>query len=204
MKEKLNSLVMEYKHTRCNLVFEEIYRLTISKFKATFKEIARSLRSNVPEVSALYEDVLMRCIETYSGEHDFENYFMFSVKNKRANLYRDRKTRREREVMECELEKHDGEGAATLEIISMETPEKLQFKKKRADQRQLISSLLEKSDGSTKAIVETFLVSERPTPTAIGKALGIHHMTVIRKLEKLAGNFDSKQFGDYRDYLFAN
>ncbi|MFC7799203.1 hypothetical protein ACFTRE_14570 [Bacillus subtilis] len=204
MKEKLNNLVMEYKLTQCNLVFEEIYELTISKLKATFKEIARSLKSNVPEVNALYEDVLMRCIDTYSGEHDFENYFMFSVKNKRANLYRDRKTRREREVMECELKKQDDEGAATLEVISMETPEKLQFKKKRADQRQLISSLLEKSDESTKAIVETFLVSERPTPTAIGKMLGIHHMTVIRKLEKLAGNFDSKQFGDYRDYLVAN
>lgn len=195
---------MEYRLTQCNLVFEEIYELTISKLKATFKEIARSLKSNVPEVNALYEDVLMRCIDTYSGEHDFENYYMLSVKNKRANLYRDRKTRRQREVAECELKKTDDEGAATLEVISMETPENLQFKKKRADQRQLISSLLEKSDESTKAIVETFLVSERPTPTAIGKMLGVHHMTVIRKLEKLAGNFDSKQFGDYRDYLFAN
>ncbi|OCI06325.1 hypothetical protein BBP22_21610 [Bacillus paralicheniformis] len=63
--------------------------------------------------------------------------------------------------------------------------------------------MVEKSDETTKVIVETFLACERPTPTAIGKKLGVHHMTVIRKLEKLAGYFDTQQFGDYRDYLFA-
>ncbi|MCP6682945.1 hypothetical protein [Bacillus nakamurai] len=204
MKEQLNSLVLKYQQTNDEKVFKEIYKLSVAKFHPTFNAIAKSLRASVDEVFALYEDVLLRCIPTYTGEGNFENYFMFSVKNKRANLYRDRKLRTQKEVLECCLPKDDDTSAATLEIISEETPEDTLVRKKRADQRQLIRSLLDQTDETTINIVEAFLSCERPTPTAIGKTLGIHHMTVIRKLEKLARNFDSKQFGDFRDYLIAN
>ncbi|MGN9867366.1 hypothetical protein [Bacillus swezeyi] len=203
MKEKLNNLVLDYQRSRSNGDFAEIYEMTITPMRSTYKEVARSLRASVPEVVALYEDVLMNCIASYSGEHDFENYFKFSLKNKRANLYRDKKKRMQNEVLECGFTSSDDEGAATLRVIEEDTPEILFFSKKRADQRQLIDYLVEKSDETTKTIVETFLTCERPTPTAIGKKLGVHHMTVIRKLEKLAGYFDTKQFGDHRDYLFA-
>ncbi|QHZ45859.1 sigma-70 family RNA polymerase sigma factor [Bacillus sp. NSP9.1] len=205
MKEKLNNLVLNYQQSRSNTSFDEIYEMTITPMRDAFKGVARSLRSSVPEVVALYEDVLMNCIDSYSGEHDFENYFKYSLKNKRANLYRDKKKRLQREVLECVLSSSDDgdEGAATLIVTEEDTPETLLLSKKRADQRQLIDYLVEKSDETTKTIVETFLECERPTPTAIGKKLGVHHMTVIRKLEKLAGYFDSKQFGDHRDYLFA-
>ncbi|WP_226568195.1 hypothetical protein [Bacillus stratosphericus] len=202
MKEKLNNLVLNYQKSRSNNSFAEIYEMTITPMRITFKEVARSLRSSVPEVVALYEDVLMGCISSYSGEYDFENYFKYSLKNKRANLYRDKKKRSQWEVLECGLSSSD-ESAATLEIADEETPETIYFTKKRADQCQLIDSLLEKADETTRQIVETFLGCERPTPTAIGKKLGVHHMTVIRKLEKLAGYFDTKQFGDHRDYLFT-
>ncbi|MCY8047607.1 hypothetical protein [Bacillus haynesii] len=203
MKEKLNSMVLNYQKTRSNTSFTEIYDLTITPMRSTFEEVARSLRASVPEVLALYEDVLMNCVASYSGEHDFENYFKFSLKNKRANLYRNKKKRHQNEVLECGLSSNGDEGAATLRVVAEDTPENLFFRKKRADQRQLIDNLVEKSDETTKVIVETFLACERPTPTAIGKKLGVHHMTVIRKLEKLAGYFDTQQFGDYRDYLFA-
>ncbi|MCI4129422.1 hypothetical protein [Bacillus haynesii] len=203
MKEKLNNLVLSYQKDKSNDVFTEIYEMTISPMRSKFAEVARSLRASVPEVVALYEDVLLNCIGSYTGEHDFENYFKFSLRNKRANLYRDKKKRQQKEVLECGLSSNHNESAATLRIMDEGSPERLFFSKKRADQRQLIDHLVEKSDETTKMIVETFLACERPTPTAIGKKLGVHHMTVIRKLEKLAGYFDTKQFGEYRDYLFA-
>ncbi|MGQ0416339.1 sigma-70 family RNA polymerase sigma factor, partial [Bacillus sp. HC-TM] len=82
------------------------------------------------------------------------------------------------------------------------------IKKKEADQRELIDFLADPeqvNDETTTAIVESFLSSENktPTPTAIGKMLGLHHSTVIRKIERLAKRFDERQFGNYRDYLLA-
>ena len=74
---------------------------------------------------------------------------------------------------------------------------------KRADQRQLIDFLLSGADATTTAIVEAFLNEKKPTPTAIGKKLGLHHSTVLRKLTSLASKYDSKKFGDYRDFLVA-
>lgn len=56
-------------------------------------------------------------------------------------------------------------------------------------------------DPITTAIVKEFLEVDNPNPTAIGKKLGLHHFTVIRKLRKLADNYDEIQFGNYRRYL---
>ncbi|MGM0815346.1 MAG: sigma-70 family RNA polymerase sigma factor [Bacillota bacterium] len=202
LKEKLNSYVTEYKLTGCEYSFSKIYEILIERCSLKFNEIARSLRATAHEVRALYEDVLMKCIRDFNGSVDFENYYKFSIRNKRANMYRDRKTRLNYEVVNSFSK--DDESAATLEPVDEETPETIYFTKKRADQRQLIDSLLEKADETTRQIVETFLGCDRPNPTAIGKRLGLHHSTVIRKLEKLAGSFDTKQHGNYRDYLVVS
>ncbi|WP_162860212.1 sigma-70 family RNA polymerase sigma factor [Bacillus safensis] len=202
LKEKLNSYITEYKLTGCEYSFSRIYEILIERRSLKFNEIARSLRATAHEVRALYEDVLMKCIKDFNGKVDFENYYNFSIKNKRANMYRDRKTRLNYEVVNNFGK--DEESAATLEPVDEETPETIYFAKKRADQRQLIDSLLEKADETTRQIVETFLGCDRPNPTAIGKRLGLHHSTVIRKLEKLAGSFDTKQHGNYRDYLVVS
>ncbi|MGT4651518.1 sigma-70 family RNA polymerase sigma factor [Bacillus cereus] len=202
LKEKLNSYITEYKLTECEYSFSRIYEILIERRSLKFNGIARSLRATDHEVRALYEDVLMKCIKDFNGKVDFENYYNFSIKNKRANMYRDRKTRLNYEVVNSFGK--DEESAATLEIADEETPETIYFTKKRADQRQLIDSLLEKADETTRQIVETFLGCDRPNPTAIGKRLGLHHSTVIRKLEKLAGSFDTKQHGNYRDYLVVS
>lgn len=202
LKEKLNSYITEYKLTGCEYSFSKIYEILIERHSLKFNAIARSLRATAHEVRALYEDVLMKCIRDFNGKFDFENYYNFSIRNKRANMYRDRKTRLNYEVVNNFGK--DEESAATLEPVDEESPESIYFTKKRADQRQLIDSLLEKADETTRQIVETFLGCDRPNPTAIGKRLGLHHSTVIRKLEKLAGSFDTKQFGNYRDYLVVS
>jgi DNA-binding IclR family transcriptional regulator len=67
----------------------------------------------------------------------------------------------------------------------------------------LIDSLLNGADTTTTAIVEAFLAHPKPTATAIAKELGYHHSKVTRALNRLAGKFSTKQFGDYSDYLIA-
>lgn len=70
-----------------------------------------------------------------------------------------------------------------------------------ADKRELIDALITNSDSLTKNIISEYLKSEDANPTGIGKKLGIHHQTVIRKLKRLAREFNEREFGEIDAYL---
>ncbi len=97
----------------------------------------------------------------------------------------------------------DETDAPKFEVVANETVEDEVLKIKEADQRQLIDFLVNNDpsqvDPETRLIVSEF--SQYPSITALAKALGLHHEVVKRKLRKLARNYDSSRFGDYRDYL---
>jgi DNA-directed RNA polymerase specialized sigma24 family protein len=201
---KLNSLVLTYQQTKTDAVFTEIYA-EVSGWWSNSKTIAQSIRSNEADIVALYEDTLMKALDKYDGSGDFMNYYKRSVVNNRANLYRKTKRQHEHEIFEQQLAPpSDDDGNPNQLEALYGTTEQTPFTKKEADQRQLIDFLLNGADAKTTAIVEAFLNHPKPTPTAIGEALGIHHSSVIRILKRLAGKFDDKQHGDYRDYLFAH
>jgi hypothetical protein len=198
--EKLNTLVLTYKNEGNEDVFNEIYHELIEKRDHQFEKIGKSIRSNYHETRALYEDVLLRCIERYDGSTDFRNFYNAAVALERKGFYGKNKRIFEREVYyEAATESTDEPNAATFEFADDYNLEDDVLKTTEADQRQLIGFLTAKGDATTTAIVEAFLASERPTPTAIGKQLGLHHSTVTRKLRRLARHFG----GDYRDYLRA-
>jgi hypothetical protein len=200
---KLNSLVLTYQQTKSNAVFTEIYA-EVSGWWSNSKTIAQSIRSNEHDTVALYEDTLLNAIDKYNGTGDFMNYYKRGVVQNRAYLYRKTKRQHEHEVFEQQLNVAEDDGNPNQLEALYGTTEQTPFTKKEADQRQLIDSLLNGADAKTTAIVEAFLNHPKPTPTAIGEALGIHHSTIIRTLKRLAGKFDDKQHGDYRDYLFAH
>jgi DNA-directed RNA polymerase specialized sigma24 family protein len=203
--KQLNDLVIEYQKTKDESIFNQIYEIVSEKW-VNLHFIGKSLLSDEHEATALYEDTLIRCIERFNGTGDFMNYYKAGLRKSRANLFN--KYRRRFKVivpMEENIDKSDDSDdsiAATIENVpDLYTTEELALQKTEADQRQLIDFLLSGADATTTAIVEAFLAHPKPTPTAIGKALGLHHSVVKRKLERLATKFDAKQFGDYRDYL---
>jgi DNA-directed RNA polymerase specialized sigma24 family protein len=201
---KLNSLVLTYQQTKSNAVFTEIYA-EVSGWWSNSKTIAKSVRSSEHDIVALYEDTLLKTIDRYDGSSDFLNFYKRSVVNNRANLYRKHKRQHEREIYEQQVAPPSDEDGNPNQLESLYgTTEQTPFTKKEADQRQLIDSFLNGADAKTTAIVKAFLTHPNPSVTAIAKVLGMHHQQVIRALEKLAGKFDSKQHGDYRDYLFAH
>lgn len=200
-KKQMNIAVLDYQKSKCEKTFHEIYDHFITRIDKLFVTIGKSIGADYWETRALYEDTLLKCISNYDGSNDFENLFNASIPLQRRHFLRGRSNRNKHEF----IPKKDDMNAATFEVTYEITPEDAVVTKKEADQRQLIDFLLDKAkDATTTAIVEAFLSSERPTPTAIGKQLGLHHSTVIRKIEKLASKFDNKQFGDFRDYLVAN
>jgi DNA-directed RNA polymerase specialized sigma24 family protein len=204
--KKLNNMVVSYQQTNSDELFSKIYR-ELGGWWSNKKTIAQSILSNEHEVEALYADTLMKAINRYNGKDDFFNFYKKAVVLERANLYRKNKRRSQQEVYEKVANSYDGEDFEDNLFANFESSDNTENSvlevKKEDDQRQLIDFLLNGADVKTTAIVKTFLNHPKPTPTAIGKALGLHHSTVIRALEKLAGKFDSKQYGDYRDYLVA-
>ncbi|MDF1510690.1 sigma-70 family RNA polymerase sigma factor [Robertmurraya sp. DFI.2.37] len=195
--KQLNELVLIYQKTKRDEVFTEIYQIVSQKWN-NLEAVSKSVRSTVWDVIAVYEDALIESIRTWQSVGNFEHYLNVNIVRRRCDLYRKSNRLRTSEVL-----KIDGAEAATFEIADEFNLEEYVTAKKRADQRQLIDSLLDGADETTTAIVEAFLNHPKPTATAIAKELGWHHSKVLRALTRLAAKFDPKQHGDYTDYLVA-
>jgi DNA-directed RNA polymerase specialized sigma24 family protein len=200
--EKLNKLVLDYRDTRNEETFEKIYEIVSANWKG-LETIGKSIRASGAEILAMYQDTLLSCIEIFDGRADFIHLLNRSLRYKRIDTYRRKKRLSEFEVFMKPLENDEGSEAATYEFADEFNLEDYITAKKKADQRQLIDSLLNGADETTTAIVATFLAHPKPTATAIAKELGVHHSKVIRALTRLAAKYSTKQYGDFSDYLIA-
>lgn len=201
---ELNSLIVSYQTDRNDDTFTKIYEI-IANTWTNLEKVAKSVRADIYEITALYEDVLLKCIDKYDGRTDFIRFYRHCLTRARAEFYWYKKLRYESEIKECEINENDEMDFERLinSANDVDGTAATVLETKRADQRQLIDFLLSGADATTTAIVEAFLSEKKPTPTAIGKKLGLHHSTVLRKLTRLASKYDSKKFGDYRDFLVA-
>jgi len=207
-KLHINSLVGGYLETKSEVAFASIYEALSKVYenKLTYWEATTSLVES-HDTRQMFDDVLLsvlRSIETNGG--DFVKLFARSINNRFKSLLRKVRTRRNYETLESTLN-NDEEDAATFEIVDEFNLEEEVIegitRKKKNDQRQLIEFLVRGENERTTAIVQTYLSTDLKTPTAIGKHLGLDHKQVSRILNRLAGKFSTKQFGNYHDYLVA-
>lgn len=210
--KKLNSLVVLYQQTKDDDTFTKIYEL-VAKTWRNLEAVARSLHSNVHEVTALYEDVLLKCVDRYDGKTNFINFYNFSLSRARADLYKKKKRRYEFEVYIIDTDEFENDEEYFFNRDNKEdsTAATVLKKKMEANQRQLIDFLVRDADDLTTAIVKVALAYQ-PRQTLgrsasferqIADTLGIDKRTVKRKLTRLASKFDSKKLGDYHDFLVA-
>lgn len=212
--EKLNRIVINYRRYKDEDVFNQIYEELLGDLSKKGFTIARSMGATVEDVYDIYHDTLLKCIEQYGEVNDFRHYFLSSVRRERAYFIRGEKNRRLREVVFSGLITDDEtseEDRFETKVASEYSLEEEFLASKRADQVALIDSLVSEADELTTAIVKTSL-TYIPKKTAgrpmklkwyVASQLGIDRRTVERKFESLAGKFDSKQYGDYSDYLVA-
>jgi hypothetical protein len=153
----------------------------------------------------LFDDVFMKSLEVIGNNGgDFVKLFHLSLGNRYKDLLRKLMVRRKHEQYETD---NCDDDSAKVEIASeFDLAEHVETKftaKQKDDQRQLIDFLVRGENERTTAIVQAYLTTELKTPTAIGKHLGLDHKQVSRALNRLAGKFSTKQYGDYHDYLVA-
>ncbi|WP_088322564.1 MarR family transcriptional regulator [Bacillus cereus] len=210
-KLNINKMVNDYLRTGDDFIFTDLYTSLSEVYRDKLRYWSTSTyMANEHDITGLFHDVIQKVLESLRNNAggDFVKLFAVSLGNNYKSLLRKLRTRRKYELYEGP--DSDGEeNTAMFETIADDFDlEEHVTKKKEADQRKLIDFLsdpAEVNDETTTAIVESFLSSENktPTPTAIGKMLGLHHSTVIRKIERLAKRFDERQFGSYQDYLLA-
>jgi hypothetical protein len=198
--QQLNNLVLNYRSDRNEETFEKIYEMVSANWNS-LETVGKSIRASKAETTAAYEDVLLECIERYNGSTNFNYLLNKSIRYRRRDIYLKKKRLSEFEVYAAPV--GEDEGLATSEIKDDFNLEEHVIAKKKADQLALIDSLLKNADATTIGVVEAFLAHPKPTATAIAKELGVHHSKVTRALNRLAGKFSTKQYGDYTDYLVA-
>lgn len=200
---KLNELVVKYQVTKDDEVFTEIYN-EVSKHWRSLNHVAKSVKADVHELLEEYHSVLMKCVKEYDGRTNFINHYLTSLRNRRADIYRRKTSKKERSMVYAGNDPNDPV-AATIENVADElTTEDVVLAKKKAEQRQLIDFLLSGENERTTAIVQAYLTTEHKTPTAIGNYLGLNHKQVTRVLNRLAAKFNTTdQFGKPEDWLVA-
>ena len=208
--KNLNNLITEFQTKRDDSSFESIYAEVTQAIIGSkdgnpyFRKIASSMKADHHDVKAVFDDTLLNVLAKFKTDsgHDFLRYFKSSWRRRRANLYKKTKRIRDNEVYDdSSLDEELDESFEQLPDSI--TVEDTVFKTKEADQRQLIDFLVRGENERTTAIVNSFLSHPKPNATAIAKEVGLDHKQVSRALNRLAGKFSTKQFGDYHDYLVA-
>ncbi|WP_257151586.1 sigma-70 family RNA polymerase sigma factor [Bacillus thuringiensis] len=200
----------DYLRTGDDFVFTDLYTSLSEVYRDKLRYWSTSTyMANEHDITDLFHDVIHKVLESLRNNvgGDFVKLFAVSLGNSYKSLLRKLRTRRKYELYDGPNSDEE-ENTAMFETIADEFDlEEHVIKKKEADQRELIDFLTDPdkvNDETTTAIVESFISNDGPTtPTAIGKKLGLHHSTVIRKIERLAKRFDERQFGSYQDYLLA-
>lgn len=204
-KLNINHAVTQYIGTKCDAELTQVYRDLLSEYqpKLSYWE-SSTYMANDHDMMAIFDDTLIKSLDTVEKNGgDFVKLFIYSLQNRYKSLLRKLRTQRTFEQYELDSE----EEAATSDIaddfnLEDEVTERLSRKKKN-DQRMLIEFLVSGENERTTAIVQTYLIHPKPTATAIAKELGLDHKQVSRALNRLAGKFSTKKFGDYHEYLVA-
>lgn len=204
---KIENLIMEYRSSGSDQTFEQIYAgmaavVKVTNLRKYFEVTAKALRCGTDEVVELFDDTLLEVVANFDSGKSFENYFNRSWKNRKANLYNKHRRRRSKEVYVDDSADDDVNIFASVPDEMDVEKEITEVTKKEADQRQLISFLVDKTDNVTQTIVQGYLKGGG-TLREVGKPLGLHPQQVSRKLRKLADIHDPARFGDYQDYLLA-
>lgn len=199
--EKLNSKAVSYYASPTPDSFRELYEEAVAVFrKVNRSSVIGSRKGDENDADEIFDTVIL----TLSREEDVRDFgraMSARLKNARLVFFRNEGRRRKRYELTIDACEPD---APTNEVAAELTTEDIviqRYKKKEADQRQLIDFLTDPTqvDHDTTLIVSQF--PQHESITALAKALGLHHEFAKRKIRRLARRYDANRFGDFREYL---
>jgi len=188
------------------VVFTELYKLVVPEFRRRWE---RSY-GDPHDGEEAFHVALTELLRDWRSECG--NFLtMLNLRYKSRLIDRRRKAKKRDDGVEYSLDEPIEVGkskneAATLIEDERANVEATVIKKTTESARQgIIDHLLHPvtSDYATTAIVAVLKKPsyEFESPTSLGKAAGLHHEVVKRKLRALSRRYDGSRFGDIRDYL---
>lgn len=181
-------------------------------FAALYEELAPSFRKrwlarndvDPHDAETAFHSALWEIADTWTDRSlDFMKQMNTRYKMRLIDQIR-RQPDRTREFSLDDMSQESEDRAAVLIADERENVEDNVIKKMIESGRQaVIDHLLHPvtSDNATTAIVAVLKVSPFESLTALGKAAGVHHEVVKRKLRAMACRYDRDRFGDIRDYF---
>ncbi|MBG9735803.1 hypothetical protein [Paenibacillus alvei] len=197
-KKYINELMNEYFSNRNTQLLELVYVHMCEGW---------SITGSKPDEWSIFNETFMKVTHEFRGG-DFVNLLSMSFRNARINYHKHRRYRERNEEYD-ESRKSENENKLNIvDTLRSETDTSGEviinlYKKKEAQQRQLLNFLLEsakiQNDQTMTAIIEG--LPRYPTVMALAKALGLQRNTVDRKLRRLARNYNPEIHGDILDYF---
>lgn len=181
-KETINQLANSYIKTGNEEDFNKLYEILHKSWEKKYPKIAKSLQCGIHEVQAIYEDTLLKCLKK-CNKWDFVVFLSTSLKNARADVY----TKQKRiQSQSYSIDDHTKEESYVFDEV--EHIRQLELKSIKKD-------LLEKcTDKMTIDIINLFNTCDNYSE--IGKKLGVHRTTVMRKVKELSSLYDKDRFGE--------
>lgn len=205
---QLNSLAVAHRENRTEESFTVLYREARKLFlKVHIAMVVKGRRGDEHDAEEAFDETVMDLAKRDDVEK-FGEALSAALRKSRLMVERGnvRREKRYRVSVDQTEEQDDGSCTAmyvlTDDVSAEEEAIRNLTQKKDAQKRQLLSSLIDPAkvtDRETMAIVSQF--PQYSSITALGKALGIHHEIVKRKLRKLSRGYDGNRFGDVNEYL---
>lgn len=205
---QLNRLAETHKAERTSEAFYNLYTEARKLFlKIHIAQTVRCRRGDAHDAEGTFDDLVMKL--AYDDDvRSFGEMLSAALRIKRLEVERGNVRREKRIQQDVQRSEENEEGTLTLlnlltDGVSAEDAVITSLtQKKDAQKRELLSSLIDPGkvvDHDTRLIVSQF--SRYPNVNALGKAIGIHHEVVKRKLRKLSRGYDGNRFGDVNEYL---
>lgn len=199
--ESINSLARINASARTNESFADLYYAVIPDFRRRWQR--RDIDPH--EYEEAFNKALTEIAGGWTEDHgDFIKALNIRYKQRVIDQLRKRKRRTDNELSLDEPADDSETGAATpIEDKAVSIEDDVIKKMTESGRQAIIDHLLQspQTDSATSRIVAVLNPSRFESLTSLGKAAGVHHEIVKRKLRALARNYDERRFGDIRDYL---
>src|SRR5699024_2738375 len=167
----LKELVIEYQKTGSEEFIRRVHDEVHQGGRLSDK-LSMQYDLDKSDVESMINEKILVILETYDGIGNCRNMFSSYIRNGCLDLYKSRRRYLEHEADEI---------------------------RKRLDQRQLIKSLLNEADDSTKMTVSAFL--DANSYRDVAKRLGICHKTAKARIRRLERRYNESIFGSCHDYF---
>jgi len=204
--KKLNSYVESLQSCDDDLQYDELFTdfyLELSDIwssKGVIGSLAYKYRLDADDVLSIANIKILDVIKTFNtSQGHFYHYLSASIANACKQRAKENNKHAKANVSSFETSMEDDPSIIPFIPHANAEEEAIEYLQKESEQYQLLTSLLERADEKCQQAVAA--LSKSNSYRAIAKQLGISHPAAKRRVEKVAKQFNTTEYGSIYDYF---